>query len=304
MTRSARRVVLVAALTGGIIVGAAGAPAALAQEDTQPPAPPTNLRVVSKTTHTTVLAVDPAKDNVAVSVYWIHVNGERFWHYTSDPSHLWVGELEPATNSTFTVTAVDTSGNESAHSQPLTASTNTWNAPANLRATNQPGGSVQLSWGSANEGEVASRFDILDGDRLETLVHDDTATSATIQHLAPGTHTIEVRARCYCSAVASSRVTVTIPDRADRTPPSAPANVRTIIGRDGVPVGWAWDPSTDNVDPSSAITYDVLARDQASGQLNVVKYGIASTSTVEAAQFVRAADSSGNVSALTALPLR
>lgn len=303
MTRSPRRVVLVAALAGGIILGAAGAPAALAQ-DTQPPEPPTNLRVVKRSWERITFAVDPAKDDAGIQQYVMFIDGQQHWHGDKDPSQLLVEGLEPNKSHTFTVRAIDNNYNMSADSKPLVASTTPWNPPADLRASVKADGAVELTWASGN-GTDRTQYEVLEGSRLETIVPMDTATSVTIPRLAPGTHTLEVRARSMVFSgvepTAGSRVTFTVPDRTrtDRTPPSVPANVRTFIDH-RCEAFMTWSPSTDDVDPSSAIRYDVLSWDYRNEQRYVRQYGFAGNTvgSFGGRDAVRAVDTAGNVSAM------
>lgn len=264
-----RRATLAAALTGGILLGA-GAPAALAQEDTQPPTPPTNVRVTDATWQNVSLAFEPAKDNVHVPRYRVFVNGQEYPHFEFSWSQAWLSKLEAGKRYTITLRAVDSSGNVSADSEPVTATMDRWNAPTGLRATVGQDGAVALNWTSGN-GDLRTQYEILDGSRLETIVPLDTPTTVTIPRLAPGTHTLEVRARGMVftgeEPTAASRVTVTVPDRGgtDRTPPSVPANVRTFLNH-RYEVFMSWDASTDNVDPSSTIRYDILTFDHRNQQ--------------------------------------
>ena len=124
--------------------------------------------------------------------------------------------------------------------------------------------------------------------------------SYTVEGLTPDTtYTFKVTASDASGNTAESNVlSVTTPAVTDFVPPSAPGN---LTGFDaGCGEAWlSWNASSDNVDPPSAIRYDVYVNVQLAPESST----IGTTSTIAYARLqgtntfvVRAVDSSGNVS--------
>jgi hypothetical protein len=81
----------------------------------------------------------------------------------------------------------------------------------------------------------------------------------SLRHLSPSTtYTFKVTARDGSGNVAESNVLpVTTLSSADTVPPSAPTNLRIEFDQGCAEVWLAWDQSTDDVDPQSAIEYEI-----------------------------------------------
>ena len=107
-------------------------------KDTSPPTIPTNVQVTDIQPTTATLSWDPSTDNVAVAGYNVY---HAVWHVVSHSSGYWtytlaatvtdptttatIGGLTPFHSYTFTVTAFDTSNNQSAYSTPYVSATTT-----------------------------------------------------------------------------------------------------------------------------------------------------------------------------------
>ena len=89
--------------------------------DVSPPQAPANLTVVSTTDSKVSLSWDVPADNVGAVEYLIY-NGGQVEGYSRTNSYTAVF-LEPQTTCTFSVTALDAAGNESLHSEAVTATT-------------------------------------------------------------------------------------------------------------------------------------------------------------------------------------
>ena len=124
-----------------------------------------------------------------------------------------------------------------------------------------------------------------------------------LRHLTPGTtHTFAVRARDASGnlSAASNPMTVTLEQSSDRTPPSTPTNLVASQPPDdfcGTNV-LQWGASTDNVDPQSAIEYEIYQNGAfrtvtAPGVAWAAPYTFAGTNTWTVVAVDRAGNSSG-----------
>lgn len=190
----------------------------------------------------------------------------------------------------------------------------------NLSVSKQDGDKVFLTftW-PTNEVQV------FDGERLETIIFNPNrgfSTTWVVEHLTPGRHVLTLRNAYRGSdgrlvvSEQSNPVTVTIPDRADTTPPSPPQNV--VAYEDPGNCGWDFslDPSTDDETSQPEIEYDAIAHDLKTDMDYVLAYSFFTYQVREGQPTlasivrddvsiganppvgVRAADAAGNVSAV------
>lgn len=96
--------------------------------DTKAPSVPTNLAAANVTTTEITLNWDDSTDDVAVSGYKLYRNGNTV--STVKTSQLVISRLTPETVYTFTVSAFDAAGNESAKSAPIKVTTLKQTTPA------------------------------------------------------------------------------------------------------------------------------------------------------------------------------
>jgi hypothetical protein len=280
------RLVAVVAVCAGL--GIVGAPVAGAA-DTQPPTAPSNVRVLAVKPDTVTIAFTGSTDNVGLKWYVARVEGVRRQPTTS-PSGTEIGGLRSDTSCSLTVVAVDKAGNVSAPSAPVTARTAKWTAPTNLRVTSVSGGTVSLAWNGSSNMPQAYRYLVYDGGRGEVMAG---FFAATMQRLAPGTHTFTVKAMHVSRDLspASNPVTVTVAPRGtDQAAPTAPQNVLVRLDEEVYDFTATWDPSTDNVDP--APVYDIM--EEIGGDWFTIRYGV--TGTTYRGRFpsaVRAVDQAG-----------
>jgi hypothetical protein len=240
---------------------------------------------------------DASRDNVQVNGY-IVTGGPRD-DYAGD-GYAFMQLLQPGSTYTFRVIAYDSSNNRSAPSAPVTVTTPQFRPPSNVRVTSQDRGTVSLAWEPS--ADMGTNYDLVlvDG-RLERI----GSRSTTIRHLAPGTHSITVKSSDYYARVtpASAPVTVTVAPAADRTPPTAPGSLVVEFDPFSCLFDATWTAATDDVDPPSALVYDLLVRDWVTGESYVATYGVQGTSVEDFGSEltgVRAADRAGNVSAVRA----
>lgn len=91
--------------------------------DSTPPSTPLDLTLISKTLSNVAFSWTASTDNIGVTGYEIYAGAELIG--TSDIHAFTAEDLSPNTQYTFTVKAVDVSGNRSASSEALMVATNT-----------------------------------------------------------------------------------------------------------------------------------------------------------------------------------
>lgn len=239
------------------------APAASAgpRRDTTPPTTPTNVRVVAVTEDTITIAWDASTDNSGKLHAYI---AGGIYHPATSTTKTFTG-LVPSTTRTYRVQAIDPSGNESAPSEPVTATTapdvTAPTTPANLRMTGTTISTVSLAWDRSFD-RWAFTYDVLmDGQVAGSATHPYIGTpTTTLRTIPPGTHTFQVRARDFAGNVSglSNAVTVTLEGNGDTTPPTAPSNLTVEDFNDNCgSVILRWTASTDNHDAQSEIEYEI-----------------------------------------------
>ncbi|MBS1659465.1 MAG: fibronectin type III domain-containing protein [Bacteroidetes bacterium] len=94
---------------------------AVTTSDKTPPTAPTNVRATSTSFSSVTLAWTPSTDNVAVSNYFIYVNGVKSYSAKATDSSFIVSGLSANQQYTFYVVAIDGSGNQSSASNQVSA---------------------------------------------------------------------------------------------------------------------------------------------------------------------------------------
>ena len=96
------------------------------ESDKTPPSAPGNLNVVTTSSTSVTLSWNNSTDNVAVTGYYIYVNGAKSYATAAGDTTFVVSDLTPNQEYSFFVVAVDGSGNASGHSNQVSgASVNT-----------------------------------------------------------------------------------------------------------------------------------------------------------------------------------
>ena len=258
--------VVLAVLTGAVPAGSAPRPK---QPDRTAPTVPTDLRITAVTEDSISVAWTASTDNsgsihhyvTCYSGWMIPAPGPCIWGPPVPPAKTVTG-LVPGKEFTFQVKAVDAAGNESALSSPVTGSTapdvTPPTAPTNARVTATTPSSVSLAWDRSTDGWGFGYQVLMDGEVVGTTGE----LAFRVRHLTPGTtHTFAVRARDSSGnlSAAANAGTVALEASSDRTPPSTPTNLTAFQPPDdfcGSNV-LQWNASTDDVDPQSAIEYEI-----------------------------------------------
>jgi chitodextrinase len=276
--------------------------------DTTAPTVPTNVHVTAVTEDTISIAWTASTDNSGaihhyVTCYsgWLIPGAYCIWGSPVPPEKTITG-LVAGTEFSFQVKAVDAAGNESALSSPVTGSTapdvTPPSTPANARVTATTPSSVSLAW-DRSDGWAYTYQVLMDG----AVAASTQDLAFRLRHLTPGTtHTFAIRARDASGnlSAASNPMTVALEPSSDRTPPSTPANLVASQPPDdfcGTNM-LEWTASTDNVDPQSAIEYEIFLNGSlravtAPGTAWAAPYTFAGTNTWTVVAVDRAGNSSG-----------
>lgn len=278
--------------------------------DRTPPTVPTNLRITAATEDSISIAWTASTDNsgaihhyvTCYSGWMLPAPGPCIWGSPVPPAKTVTG-LVPGKEFSFRVKAVDAAGNESALSSPVTGSTapdvTPPTAPANAHVTATTPSSVSLAWDRSTDGWAFTYQVLMDGEVVGTTWD----LAFRVRHLPPGTtHTFAVRARDTSGnlSAASNAGTVALETSSDRTPPSTPTGLTAMQPPDD----WCgsnvlgWDASTDDVDPQSAIEYEIylngsLRTVTAPGVASGFQYTFEGTNTWTVVAVDRAGNSSG-----------
>ncbi len=130
--------------------------------DKEAPDKPFGLKCASVSETEITLTWSPASDNVKVKEYEIYCNGEK----AGSPSKTLFSRknLIPGKSYKFNVTAIDTVGNKSVISEPLTIITlkdvKRPNTPTGLKAGKSKGSSVPLKWNASSDNIKVSGYTI------------------------------------------------------------------------------------------------------------------------------------------------
>lgn len=139
--------------------------------DTSPPSVPEGLKATASAETEIKLAWSPSSDNVKVKTYEIYCDGVKKGKI-SKPEYTCKG-LAPGQSYTFTVKALDSTGNSSAASRPLKAATvsdlKAPSAPGGLKIKSVKGSSVALEWTASTDNVKVKGYRIYcNGLEIET----------------------------------------------------------------------------------------------------------------------------------------
>ena len=159
------------------------------QGDTTPPAAPSNLTAAAVSASQIDLDWDDNSEGDLAS-YNVYRDGYQIETGVSSSQYSDTG-LSPSTQYCYTVTAVDTSSNESAQSNQACDTTQEGDttppaAPTNLGATAVSASQIDLDWDDNTEGDLASYNVYRDGSPVATGVassqYSDTGLSPSTQY--------------------------------------------------------------------------------------------------------------------------
>jgi chitodextrinase len=240
-----------------------GSVAAATQRDRTPPTTPTNLRVTSLSQKSVTLAWDASTDNSGSVSYTVSKDGQSFTVPQGRTTYT-IDWLSPGRTYSFYVTASDKSLNQSGKSNTVTVTTprdTTAPTAPQLSGTVRGPSQVSLTWTQstddfatfvgyrifANGAPVTEHVNWW-GERTVVLRHLTSATSYTFTVQASDSNG---------NTATSNAVTLMTEATSDVTPPSAPTNVRIVADQGCGEVWVGWNQSTDDIDPQSAIEYEI-----------------------------------------------
>jgi chitodextrinase len=262
----------------GLTLGAA--PPSNRARDWRPPTTPTNLRVTAVSSYSVSLTWSPSTDNSGFLSYRIHAsNGQTISVSQATTSYTFSSGLLAGYSYSFTVYAVDGSGNRSRNSNTVTATLPMDRTPPTvpvLSLTGMAPTRVSLAWtSSVDDGPYVFYQTYVNG--VASIYVPNGGTSADITGLAPlTTYTFTVVAGDTWNnrSAPSNAVTVTTPasDPGDTTPPTTPADLYANDGGCGE-VWLFWAESTDNVDAQAEIRYLVYVNGTLDATATVVGQG-------------------------------
>jgi hypothetical protein len=326
-TRQISRFIIgIAALTLIIVLLFSGSTASAGKGDRSAPTVPTNLVVTAITETTVSLSWQGSTDNSGKFSYRVNITN------LNNPAYNSLGTVSQtqttytasylATNSsyTFSVYAVDGSGNRSANSNSVGANTLADTTPPTgpvLQATALTPSQVQLTWTRSTDNAAAycCYYDVtMNGAEVtENIYYVPAASgkeSVLIRHLKPGsTNSFRVTASDTAGGNTSfsNIVTVTMQPSSDTIPPAAPTNLHLVSDSNGCAEVWVgWTESLDNSDIQDQIEYEIFVN----GVLSPLPVSagvdfdfVYGTAYGENVFTVKAVDRSGNTSAASA-PLK
>ncbi|GIH07535.1 hypothetical protein Rhe02_56020 [Rhizocola hellebori] len=284
-------------LTACLVVGGLATPALAGLAA---PAAPTGVNATNSVSSITLTWTQPAT-GVRPAHFRVYEAGVVVARNTT--TRVTVRNLAFGSSHTYQVTAVDSSGQESPPSAPVTRSAFTGGpvacgitVPSGFASTEVTASSVSLSWSNAIPFyDMAGTIVVLEN---STVILQTTLNSARIGGLAPSsTHTYQVARRdCTGGLHASAPLTVTTAPGDPQRP--APPTGTTVGARTNISIALSWTP-LPSADP--AVAYAVY---EGGSAVTVTP----STSTVLSGLWrdtaheyrVAAVDSAGNESALSA----
>jgi chitodextrinase len=272
------------------------APVTVTTPDTLPPSAPGTPAGVPVSTTQVRISWSAASDNIAIAGYRIFRNGVHLvsWGLTQ---YMDTG-LSPATAYTYTVVAVDSSGNESAASAPCTVSTQAPDtqpptAPAITAIAALSTSQVNLAWSaSTDDGAVVSYGVFRDGVQIGSTPGTGFANTGLT---AGTTYAYAVRAVDAAGNVSalSPPVTVKTLPPPDTTPPTIPA-IESATAVSETQIVLKWSAATDNTRVGGYYIYRNGVKVGGTGLTSWMDSALASATTYS--YTVAAVDASGNIS--------
>lgn len=299
---------LTVAVCAALAAAIGSSPSAIAAPDTTPPPTPTGF-LINGMTDTTVsmqwspgYLTEPTSWRVYRNAVQVHAGASSAY-----PDR----NLTPGATYSYFVVAYDAAGNTSPPTRTITVTTRgpgvLPGAPTNLRVKAVSPARVTLEFDRPGDEFDVSQYRVYDGATQvatgDRYPYAGASTTVEIRGLVPGTaHTFTVRADRFGLGLStpSNTLAVTLPGTTDAQPPSVPTGLAAVESSYACDFAdLSWTQSTDNVDPQSAIDYEVSTDGvfnhyvRGTGRSPLVHFPSHGVHTIT----VRAVDSSGNASA-------
>jgi len=244
--------------------------------DRSAPTVPGNLTVTAVTETSATLSWKASTDNSGKFSYRVRITNLSNSAYNSlatvsqTQTTYTAKYLATNSNYTFSVYAVDDTGNKSADSNVASAHSQAdTTAPTGpvLQASVLGPSQVQLTWTKSTDNVQYNccDYDIdVNGTTITQNINWVTAPpnqlSAVIRHLQPGTaYSFRVTASDYSggNATASNVVNAMTPPSSDTLPPTVPTNLHLVRDDSCAEVWLGWTESSDNSDSQDKIEYEI-----------------------------------------------
>ena len=277
-TRQISRLIIgIATLTLIAVLLFGGSGASAGKADRSAPTTPSNLVVTAITETTVSLSWQGSTDNSGKFSYKVKITNLNNSAYNSlatvsQTQTAYTAKYLPINSPyTFSVYAIDGSGNRSAESNSVSATTLADTTPPTgpvLQATVLGPSQLQLTWTKStdNANTYCCQYTVnMNGAALTQNVYWAQAPSSDkmsvlIRHLQPGsTNSFTVSASDSAGGNVSNSnvVSPTMPPSSDTTPPNAPTNLHLVQDNSCGEVWLGWTETTDNVDPQDLIEYEI-----------------------------------------------
>lgn len=276
-TRQISRLIIgIATLTLIVVLLLSGSTASAGKGDRSAPTAPANLVVTTITETTVSLSWQGSTDNSGKFSYKVNITNLNNSAYSSlaTVSQTQTGYTAKflSTNSpyTFSVYAVDGSGNRSANSNSVSASTLADTTPPTgpmLEAIALTPSQVQLIWTRSTDTTVkyCCYYTVnMNGAAVTQNIYYVPAPtgkeSVVIRHLKPGSsNSFSVTASDTVggNASLSNVVSLVMPPSADTVPPNAPTNLQLVRDNSCAEVWLGWTETSDNADSADEIEYEI-----------------------------------------------
>lgn len=263
--------------------------------DVTPPSVPVISSVAVDSGTSLTVNWNASSDNRGVASYRVVRDGVTVASAVTTLAFTDTG-LDDATTYTYTVSAVDASGNRSAESAAVSQTTPDVTAPGvpqNVRGTILSATSVRIDWTASGDNVKTTEYRITKNGTVVANVTDPTWTDTAV--VEGTTHTYTVAARDAAGNYSSDSTGLSV--LTDETAPSVPQGLSASVH--GAQINLGWLSSTDNV----GVTGYRLMRNGATRADNIDGTGFEDTTVergVEYTYTVSALDMHGNRSAESA----
>jgi len=264
------------ALTAALLFNGSTSSAAGGKGDRSAPTAPNNLVVTAITTTSVSLSWQGSTDNSGSLSYKVRINNLNNSAYNSlatisqTQTSYTAKFLASNNNYTFSVYAIDSSGNKSADSNVASAHTLADTTPPStpvLQASVLGPSQVQLTWAKSTDN-VSNNCCVysfnMNGSPLTQNINWAAAPtdqlSVIIRHIQPGTtNSFSVNVGDYSggNVATSNTVNATTPPSSDALPPTVPTNLHLVRENGCGEVYIGWTESSDNSDSQNNIEYEI-----------------------------------------------
>lgn len=273
--------------------------------DAEAPTVPAGLLATNISTESATISWNASTDNVGVTGYTIRMNGAVIGSVAGTVLSYNATGLTPATAYTFTVSASDAAGNNSAQSTglevttlPIIPDTTPPTPPTGLAASSISTTGLTLNWIASFDSAGVTNYHIY-RDSVFTGSTGNNSTLFAVNGLLPGSnyvfHVTAQDAAGNVSLASDTIHTATLPIIPDTTAPTVPTNL-AAINISTTSLTLTWTASSDNTGVTGYTVYrDSILTGSTDGiSTQYIVTGL--TASTSYSFFVTASDSSGNVS--------